>query len=60
MPLSRLPSGGAHWVDHVTRHAHAVPDRAAIRFGGEPVTWRQLDAMIGSTTVIMPTAPTTR
>jgi fatty-acyl-CoA synthase len=46
MALSRLPSGGAHWVDHVTRHAFAVPDRVAIRFAGESVTWRQLDARV--------------
>src|SRR3954453_14516462 len=39
----RLPWGGAHWVDHVARHAHASPDRVAIRFEGQSTTWAGLD-----------------
>ena len=38
----RLPESGAHWVDHVARHAHAIPDQAAIRFEGASITWARL------------------
>jgi fatty-acyl-CoA synthase len=38
----RLPGSGAHWVDHVARHAHAIPDAIVIRFEGESITWAQL------------------
>ena len=38
----RLPGSGAHWVDHVGRHAHTMPDSVAIRLGGESITWAQL------------------
>jgi fatty-acyl-CoA synthase len=39
---SRLPGSGAHWIDHVARHAHATPDSVAIRFEGESITWARL------------------
>jgi fatty-acyl-CoA synthase len=39
----RLPYSGAHWVDHVARHAHSRPDAVALRFDGVSVTWRELD-----------------
>jgi fatty-acyl-CoA synthase len=39
----RLPLDGAHWVDHVGRHAFATPDSVAIRFNGDSITWAQLD-----------------
>jgi fatty-acyl-CoA synthase len=39
----RLPYSGAHWVDHVARHAHSRPDAVALRFGGVSTTWRELD-----------------
>jgi len=42
MTADRLPWGGAHWVDHVARHAHASPDRVAIRFEGQSTTWAGL------------------
>ncbi len=46
MPAARLPDSlphsGAHWVDHVARHAHAIPDQAAIRFEGASITWARL------------------
>ena len=44
----RLPGGGAHWVDHVARHARATPGNVAIRFEGESVTWARLHEMIRS------------
>ena len=34
MSHARLPYSGAHWVDHVARHAHANPDGVALRFVG--------------------------
>src|SRR5436305_3972777 len=43
MTADRLPWDGAHWVDHVARHAHATPDRVAIRFEGQSITWAELD-----------------
>src|SRR3954454_20191287 len=46
MTADRLPWDGAHWVDHVARHAHATPDRVAIRFEGESTTWAALDDRI--------------
>ena len=46
MAVDRLPWGGAHWVDHVARHAHASPDRVAIRFEGKSTTWGELDDRI--------------
>src|SRR5215471_15060593 len=39
----RLPLDGAHWVDHVARHAHAAPDRVAIRFEDRSITWSALN-----------------
>jgi fatty-acyl-CoA synthase len=39
----RLPLDGAHWIDHVGRHAFATPDAVAIRFTGDSITWAQLD-----------------
>ena len=38
----RLPESGAHWVDHVARHARAIPDQAAIRFEGASISWARL------------------
>jgi fatty-acyl-CoA synthase len=38
----RLPAAGAHWVDHITRHAHATPAATAIRFEGSTITWADL------------------
>ena len=38
----RLPYSGAHWVDHVARHAFASPDSVAIRYEGESITWARL------------------
>ena len=26
----RLPYSGAHWVDHVARHAYTIPDAVAL------------------------------
>ena len=46
MSADRLPWDGAHWVDHVRRHAHATPDRVAIRFEGQSITWADLDDRI--------------
>src|SRR3954469_17442804 len=46
MTADRLPWDGAHWVDHVARHAHATPDRVAIRFEGQSTTWAALDDRI--------------
>ena len=42
MTPSRLPYGGAHWIDHVARHAYGKPDAVAIRFEGESITWASL------------------
>jgi fatty-acyl-CoA synthase len=39
----RLPYSGAHWVDHVARHAHSRPDAVSLRFDGASTTWRALD-----------------
>jgi fatty-acyl-CoA synthase len=46
MSNMRLPLDGAHWVDHIARHAFAIPDEVAIRFMGESITWSQLDERI--------------
>jgi len=35
MTPSRLPLGGAQWVDHLARHAYGKPGGVAIRFQGE-------------------------
>src|SRR3954463_7532282 len=37
-----LDFSGAHWVDHVARHAFTQPDGVAIRFEGRSITWREL------------------
>ena len=42
MHPTRLPFSGAHWVDHVARHAFAMPESVAIRFEGESITWARL------------------
>src|SRR5215470_1093531 len=42
----RLPLDGAHWVDHVARHAHATPDQIAIRFEDRSYTWSELNDRI--------------
>jgi acyl-CoA synthetase (AMP-forming)/AMP-acid ligase II len=44
--MTRLPADGAHWVDHVARHAHARPDGTAIRFEGRSITWGEFNARI--------------
>jgi fatty-acyl-CoA synthase len=46
MTGTRLPLDGAHWIDHVGRHAFATPDAVAIRFMGESITWARLDERI--------------
>ncbi len=38
--------GGAHWVDHVARHAHARPEGVALRFEGASTTWAELDLRV--------------
>ena len=47
LPL-RLPYSGAHWVDHVARHAYTIPDSVALRFEGESITWAQLYGRVRS------------
>ena len=42
----RLPLDGAHWVDHVARHAHASPDQVAIRFQDRSFTWSELNGRV--------------
>ena len=42
MPTSPLPFSGAHWVDHVARHAFSIPDDIAIRFEDSSLTWAGL------------------
>jgi len=42
MHPSRLPFGGAHWADHVARHAFAIPEAVALRYQGESITWAGL------------------
>ncbi len=42
MPTSPLPFSGAHWVDHVARHAFSIPDDVAIRFEDSSLTWAGL------------------
>ena len=44
---SGLSYGGAHWVDHVARHAHDRPDADAIRFEGERISWATLHERVG-------------
>ena len=43
MPTSPLPFSGAHWVDHVARHAFSIPDDVAIRFEDSSITWAGLN-----------------
>jgi acyl-CoA synthetase (AMP-forming)/AMP-acid ligase II len=43
---TRLPLDGAHWVDHVARHAYAFPDEIAIRFEDRTLTWSVLNDRI--------------
>jgi fatty-acyl-CoA synthase len=47
MPTSPLPFSGAHWVDHVARHAFSIPDDVAIRFEGSSITWARLEDRVG-------------
>ncbi|WP_106401153.1 long-chain-fatty-acid--CoA ligase [Actinocorallia populi] len=37
---------GAHWSDHVARHAHTRPDGVALRFEGASTTWAELDRRV--------------
>jgi len=46
MPPTRPPYSGAHWVDHVARHAYSIPDQVALRFQGESVTWGELNQRV--------------
>jgi fatty-acyl-CoA synthase len=46
IPAIRLPLDGAHWVDHVARHAYAMPDEVAIKFEDRSFTWSALDDRI--------------
>src|SRR3569623_1717466 len=39
----RLPLDGAHWGDHIARHAFAIPDEVALRFNDESTTWFELN-----------------
>jgi fatty-acyl-CoA synthase len=39
----RLPLDGAHWVDHIGRHAHAIPEEVAIRFEDRSISWSELN-----------------
>ena len=45
---ARLPYSGAHWVDHVARHAYTIPDAVALKFEGESITWAQLHGRVRS------------
>jgi fatty-acyl-CoA synthase len=45
---ARLPYSGAHWVDHVARHAYTIPDSVALKFEGESITWAQLHGRVRS------------
>jgi len=47
MHPSRLPFGGAHWADHVARHAFALPEAVALRYQGESITWAGLHGRVG-------------
>ena len=47
MHPSRLPFGGAHWADHVARHAFAIPEAVALRYQGESITWAGLHDRVG-------------
>ncbi|GAA0944133.1 long-chain-fatty-acid--CoA ligase [Actinocorallia libanotica] len=38
--------GGAHWSDHVARHAYTRPEAVALRFEGASTTWAELDRRI--------------
>jgi fatty-acyl-CoA synthase len=38
--------GGAHWVGHVERHAHRIPDRVALKFEGRATTYAGLHRRI--------------
>ncbi|GAA2735313.1 long-chain-fatty-acid--CoA ligase [Actinocorallia aurantiaca] len=38
--------GGAHWVDHVARHAYTRPGGIALRFEGVSTTWAELDRRV--------------
>ena len=38
--------GGAHWVGHVERHAHRIPDRVALKFEGRAMTYAGLHRRI--------------
>ncbi len=44
----RLPYSGAHWVDHVARHAYTIPDAVALKFEGDSITWAQLHGRVRS------------
>ena len=43
---TRPPYSGAHWVDHVARHAYSIPDQVALRFQGESITWAELNQRV--------------
>ncbi|MCE0761665.1 long-chain-fatty-acid--CoA ligase [Pseudonocardia kujensis] len=42
MTSSRLPGSGQHWIAQIDRHAHQMPDRTALVFRGERITWTRL------------------
>ncbi|MCE3550473.1 long-chain-fatty-acid--CoA ligase [Pseudonocardia sp. RS11V-5] len=46
MTSSRLPGSGQHWIAQIDRHAHQTPDRAALVFRGEPITWTRLRSRV--------------
>jgi fatty-acyl-CoA synthase len=46
--VTRLPFSGAHWVDHLARHAFSQPDGVALRFEGRSLTWGDLHRRVSA------------
>ncbi|WP_345382704.1 hypothetical protein [Pseudonocardia yuanmonensis] len=42
MTTPRLPGSGQNWVGQIDRHAHLTPDRLALVFEDEPLSWADL------------------
>jgi fatty-acyl-CoA synthase len=42
MSNAPVPYGGAHWVDHLARHAYSNPRGIALRYEGASIDWEQL------------------
>jgi fatty-acyl-CoA synthase len=51
--MPRLHAGGAHWVDHVARHAHANPGSVALRFAGASITWATLQMRVRGAAAVL-------